>query len=605
MSSRTTAAHIVEADHFRQLAAGIDDHEAVRALWRSERSWRLVVLRRLLDAFAARDDATGPLPSLDKAWDLLSEADRTDHAATEEILARPTVGLWAAHTLRRVTRGDTASPPLWVDVGYLHSSAAAAAIRAGLDFTITVAVTHGTVVLPTVGAATLPGTTETAVVRSVSGQVTITGGATSVRVGSSEPGWHPPVLAEVTADGVRLAIELLDRDPYRDLRRPSAPLPLTARQIERWRADLAQAWEILVAEQRGRALSIAAGLRTVAPVPAKEQHRPLSASGAEAFGGVLLSEPDDPAQLAMSLVHETQHHKLGALLHLLDLVEEDRSRRFYAPWRDDPRPLGGLLQGAYAFCGIIDFWRMHRLRATGGAAALAHFEFALWRQQTLAVVRTLARSGQLTPCGEEFLARLHEQLAATQDDPVPEPEQTAAQRMAADHRAMWRAHNVRLAVDSDLALTAAWQSGERPPATVLDACGPELTVVAEPEIGWLDTRAVLTRHRLAPMVTPPARVRGATEADHALIAGNLDAARAGYLADLVREPASAHAWIGYALAADGPERDLLLRQPELVMAVARRHRQRPFDPERLLAWLTAGMPETMLREPEPRGWRVA
>ncbi|MFV2085579.1 aKG-HExxH-type peptide beta-hydroxylase [Micromonospora sp. LOL_021] len=82
-------------------------------------------------------------------------------------------------------------------------------------------------------------------------------------------------------------------------------------------------------------------LLTIAPLPTGQRFRPLSASGAEAFGSALLSEPDDAIQLAATLVHESQHHRLGALRHLLTPVPTGGST---VRGRDNPRPVGGLLQ---------------------------------------------------------------------------------------------------------------------------------------------------------------------------------------------------------------------------------------------------------------------
>ena len=54
---------------------------------------------------------------------------------------------------------------------------------------------------------------------------------------------------------------------------------------------------------------------------------------------------DAPA-LAAALVHEVQHSKLNAVIDIVPLVRPGVGhRRYYAPWRDDPRPPAGLLQG--------------------------------------------------------------------------------------------------------------------------------------------------------------------------------------------------------------------------------------------------------------------
>ena len=87
-----------------------------------------------------------------------------------------------------------------------------------------------------------------------------------------------------------------------------------------------------------------------------------------------MSRQPDKYTCAETLVHETQHLKLCALLDLVTLARPDDGRRYYAPWRPDPRPAGGLLQGAYAFLGVSGFVGRARLcqldRLTAGALEL-------------------------------------------------------------------------------------------------------------------------------------------------------------------------------------------------------------------------------------------
>ncbi|GAA3300168.1 hypothetical protein GCM10020295_40210 [Streptomyces cinereospinus] len=103
-------------------------------------------------------------------------------------------------------------------------------------------------------------------------------------------------------------------------------------------------------------------------------------------------------------MHEFQHIKLGALINLGPLTEPPPDpgppeELFYAPWRDDPRPLEGLLQGIYAFFGVARFWRAHRRTADAAYVPLAHFEFALWRAQVWSVLTEAHGHRLLTPLG--------------------------------------------------------------------------------------------------------------------------------------------------------------------------------------------------------------
>ncbi|MGW5666411.1 HEXXH motif domain-containing protein [Micromonospora sp. NPDC003776] len=610
----------LEQKHFDALAAGGGDVDAIAALWRSERSWRLIALRAVLDTCVTRADVAGPLAPVTDAWQLLVQAHDAAPDAVEDVLALPQIGIWAAHTLRRLHDDSDSLVPLWLDVGYLHAMAAASAVRAGLSFELDIPARQGAAVLPTVGSASVPPDVPTVRVRAGDGQADLVADGRVVRCAAGDPDWHEPIVVEVRTDGVGLRVELLDRDVYRDLRGPSSPQPLSASEISRWRATLGQAWEVLVREQPSRALAIAGTLRTLVPVPRRERFRQLSASGAEAFGGVLLSEPDDPVQLAVTLVHELQHHKLGALSHLLTLSEGGGGVRYYAPWRDDPRPLAGVLQGAYAFAGITQFWGAYRHHAPPTERASAEFEFALWRRQTLDVVRMLTASGQLTGHGQRFVETLRTELDACQDEPVSAAALNAAHAVASDHRAMWRAHNLRLDPADRDALAAAWEH-RWPAAEAVLAVG-DGKVLAEPAAGLLDARAVLRRHLLADpdafarLCAAPGevgdRVAGATRADLALVAGDLERARAGYLGELTQDPSGVHGWVGLGLTqvdrpAD-PARRALLGRPELIVAVVQglrtRGRATP-DPLELASWVGCGLPDRSVDRVDPAGWLTA
>ncbi|MFY1650394.1 HEXXH motif domain-containing protein [Solwaraspora sp. WMMB762] len=626
MSGPATATHTVTAEDFRQLAATGGDARAIAALRRSERSWRLTALRALVDAARHRTDATGPLPGVDAAWQLLVRADRADPDATEDVVAQPQVGIWAAHTLRRLTADGPGDVPLWVDVGYLHALATAAAVRAGLRFDLVVPARDGHLVLPTVAAVELDPQVDLLRVVAVDGTVKVSAGdAGPVSLG--DPQWHPPVRLVATAGGIDLRVELLDRDVYRDLSGPASPAPLAEERVRRWRELTQQAWDLLVRQQPDRARAIAAVLRTVAPLPAREPFRQLSASGAEAFGAILLSDPQDATELAMTLVHETQHHKLGALTHLLTLVRDDPDRRFYAPWRDDPRPAAGLLQGVYAFAGITDFWRMHRRQAPARRVGLADFEFALWRRQTRHAIRSLLGSGRLTGHGTQFVEILYDTVAAFQTEPVPADPLRMADRMAVDHRALWRAHNLRLDATARAELAAAWSDRRPVPAWLLDARSGQPAALPRPDRAWFDARAVLVRHRLADpagferwCAEPNAaadRVAGATAADVALVGGDVDRARAGYLrqlaVDLAGGTMAAHSWVGLGLTwpdeSTHPAARALLHRPELVMETLRQTARGSAavdlpDPVELATWVGECLANTPAGQDESSGWPV-
>ena len=106
--------------------------------------------------------------------------------------------------------------------------------------------------------------------------------------------------------------------------------------------------------------------------------------------------PSSGTDLALLIIHEFQHVKLGALTDMFDLHDSTDQRVFFAPWREDPRPVGALLQGTYAHIGVTDYWRLRRHQVTGPDALAAAEQFARWRMMTAEAIETLANSGALT-----------------------------------------------------------------------------------------------------------------------------------------------------------------------------------------------------------------
>jgi len=546
----TQQHRLAAADH-RQLLRGQGGPDAIALLNAGERSWRLLLLRALADATAPSADLpTGPLPALQEGWHLLTRAWATAPGAVERLLLYPPVGTWAAHTLRRVRDTVQGESPLWAETGHLHAVAASAAVMAGLDFRTRVPVRAGWAVLPRLGGARVAaadGPWAAVEVESTAGVVRVG----PVAVGAA--GWHG--LRELRAEGCTLLLD--DIDPYRGLREPRAPEPVDT--ADRWAELFAGAWELLLRDDPEGAAGAAAGLRSVVPRPRSERYRPRSASSGDAFGSVLASEPDDAEQFACTLVHEFQHHKLGAFMHLFTLYDDGGTERFYAPWRDDPRPLGGLLQGVYAFFGVTRFWR-------GRRGAAAEFEYTLWREQTLTALDGIRTARRLTPLGRELVDELTTCLTAWREETVGVRARDAAALAAADHRATWRAYHVQPGSDAVARIARAYNPAGNTPLVLPPDEG--VVVPGKPCRG-LDTRAVLLRRSLVEGDTAGRAVEGARPEDVALVTGDHDTARARFTERVLRGP-DPDAWsgLGLALRAQGhPAAEVLLRRPEFVMAV--------------------------------------
>ncbi|MEU5955759.1 HEXXH motif domain-containing protein [Streptomyces sp. NPDC047525] len=620
--------HRLSAAGFRALARGEGGRAVVVELLAAERSRRMLLLRALYDGLSGGGlsgngvsgngtSGGGPRPpagaaavSYREAWALLERAQRTAPDVFEDILMSPHTGMWLSLALRQLRGASFEDAPLWAVAGHLSALAASAGARAGLDFSLAVPVRRGVAFLPTVGCAELtvaePWSTAQVVFRE--GQLRIIGEQGAVVVGPGRedgaPGWRAVRRLSLGAEGPQKCLSLEEFDPYRTFPQPSEPLLLSETDARAWQAMLTDAWELLLRDEPESAEAMRVGLMSVTPTPARERFRPHSVTAGDAFGGVMASRPDDATQLAATLVHEFQHIKLGSLMRLrpLNLTGPGlgphpgpglAEELFYAPWRDDPRPLGGLLQGIYAFAGVTRFWCSHRQSADAAQAGLAHFEFALWRTQVSSTVDLVRTHERLTPLGRQVLDALRERCAEWSDESVPAAELRLAQEVAADHRARWRAHHLRPPAAAVEEAVRAWRRrDDRPPPGLAG----EPVLVPDAGARFLDTAAVLARHRLSGAGgdgREVERAEGAEDADVLLARGELAGARDAFAALLSRTGAPFGAWagLGRALAGDEALKDaswLLRSHPERACAVQgalRKATGQGADPVRLAAWL--------------------
>ncbi|MDX3544901.1 FxsB family radical SAM/SPASM domain protein [Streptomyces europaeiscabiei] len=375
------------------------------------------------------------------AWNTLTVLDSEAPESVDRVLAHPYVRSWALGCLGS---GPQAGPA----EGDAESAAtatrgiaeitAAAAVRAGRPAAVVVPVHEGLLRLPSLGTLTVGAGAERVVVRTDADGFTVHADDrtyTLPRNGPEDPAWRGSRRFEL--DGWTVTLE--DTDPSRACHGHPAHPRLTEEEAEAWRADLTGAWAWTRRELPQYAPGIAAGLRVITPLLPSPEGADISSAARDAFGAVAIARPATPRTLALLLVHEFQHVKLGAVLDLVDLHDPTCGKLFYAPWRPDPRPLEGLLQGTYAHLAVVDFWRA-RWRSTAGAEAqTAEIQFSRWRDQTAEAVETLAASGALTPVGEHFVAGMRETVLRSMTASVGPDALRTAREMAQEHRGNWRA----------------------------------------------------------------------------------------------------------------------------------------------------------------------
>ncbi|GAA1635570.1 HEXXH motif domain-containing protein [Actinoplanes couchii] len=415
--------HTMPEDFLVRLARG-DGGAALTFLINTQRSKNALLIRALRDTAVRLSHPRAA--SIDAAYGML----RRSPPAGAEVLAHPSVAHWAMHTLARMLLpdGGAASP------GRLGLVALAAAIRGGTgaDLVLPAGELHPRgLPLPSLGFLRLDAVDGDQRIRvdapagvlRVNGRVYPLAGA-----GIDSPDWLPADRLELGAGRWRwtLAVD----DPH--TLGPDAEPLIGPDRLPGWHKRIEAGWEHLVRYHPAGAVDVRAAIRTLFPLPPVESGH-VSGTYRHASGCLAVSLPTDPQTTAATLLHELGHLKLSAVMDLFELVDMSADEVRYVPWRDDPRPLSGMLQGAYAHLVVAGFWRREG-RRLGGEALI---EYARWRMAAAEVCADLLESGRLTAVGRRFVTAMTGRLAGWAADRLPGGALAEATRLNADHRARW------------------------------------------------------------------------------------------------------------------------------------------------------------------------
>ncbi|WP_340375025.1 HEXXH motif-containing putative peptide modification protein [Streptomyces sp. SS7] len=438
----------------------------------AERSRLVLALRAILELSPhpeERRPGGAPPTRPAAAWNLLSAAQRADPAAVEAVFHDPAVAAWAFQLVRQLAHGVVppagASP--YAAATLLGSVAAAAAIRAGTRCSLRVPVRGGRLWLPSLGLTAAVGRGEWALVGIECGPsgTVVYGDSGSLRMphdlAAPSEGWSPlPALGVAGPRGTPAVLDHLS--PHRDFRAVHDPLDLSRAEVRDWRAVLHATYEMLRTTDPAAYRAVTGAVRSVVPLEDAGGQRVISASVPDAYGAVMTSFSRDIPAMAATFVHEARHQLLTALGDLTPLfvpLREGPEPVYFAPWRNDPRPLRGLLYGAHAFAGVTAFWL--RRRAADGPRA--EFEFALHRWQVRTALAALGGATGLTAAGGRVVAALAESAAPWWTEAVPALPARLVELCCRDASALWRARNLTVA-DADVdRLAWLWRVG-MPPA---------------------------------------------------------------------------------------------------------------------------------------------
>lgn len=587
------------------LARGEGPPDVVAVLRRSAANRNTLLLRAALTA-ADEQGHSAEARALRENFALLAAVQRAAAPVVSRMLATAQVGEWAAYLLRRLQGSADDGLPLAVTSDHLGAIAAAAAIHADVPCEVRVRTRDRAVMLPTLGLAML-GADGTATIRHRSAPTPVTTVELDSTVVTLPAGRHTDAVAwrglrllATQAEGRRMVVALDDIDPYRDAAARDQGLRATGRlsaaDADSWHEHLHQAWRLLVRHHPEHAESLSSGVACLVPL-ARDPATGNAASFAspDGFGAIALTAPLSGEGLADSLIHEFQHAKLNSVLGVMALYDGNDDGKLYSPWRDDPRPLVGLLHGAYAYVGVTDFWSRQRLVLD---EPTAHFEFARWRSQLLRAVDSLLTSPALTPEGRRWIVDMRDRSRGWLDDPVPNEARLWGEDSAADHYLCWRLRNLVPDERPVTDLVRARISGVPAP---FGPAGVPTTVTQ----GGAPTQSADRLRLVHCLLRDPqrfaaeasdARESGAQAADVAHVRGAFEEAVGLYILDIGRNPGCRDQWAGLALARRrlGHLDAALWSAPEVVRAVHEGLLARgcPGDPLDLARWLADGAAPT-------------
>jgi HEXXH motif-containing protein len=102
--------------------------------------------------------------------------------------------------------------------------------------------------------------------------------------------------------------------------------------------------------------SLQKNLHYIIPLILYQEQIRTSFSTAELGSVIFISDGGTLLDFCEALIHEYYHNELNALLEFKQLFTSASGNVFYSPWREDLRPIGGLVHAIYVFIGVIGFY---------------------------------------------------------------------------------------------------------------------------------------------------------------------------------------------------------------------------------------------------------
>ncbi|MBH0776619.1 aKG-HExxH-type peptide beta-hydroxylase [Nocardia bovistercoris] len=465
------------------------DRDCVEALFTASYHRNLLGLRRLRDFLVVEAAPWVAKSDFDTAFEVLR---RQPAAIQRTVLAHPSACFWTDVAYGLIARGAHERFPDMHFTEHLAAFARFAAAAVLLSGRGTVTCTARTDVR---GRVSLPGA---GVVVEVAGAVPCGRVELIVRDGVISAGSGVAVRVLSVArlpNGVEL--NSLDHDLRLGGRIDYLFEDLTEAATRRWTDILAGCWSRITALSPALGSEMTLGIRALVPVTSPDRRLHLSGSFHEAPGMVTISLGTE-WQITEALVHEHGHQKLNALMNLDPLVVGPTTEAmYYSPWRDDARPLTGVLHAVYTFTAVLGFYQLMPDDLNGEDGPGLGRAYRIGRQVEAGIAE-LRDNATLSPFGSALVDALERQCEHHRAA-IPAPPssvKTHEDDVLREHRERWRDSHPYLGSPGPGTATAA-RNGDGTDQTILFALGLPGDWSPDPLLtDWYPGDVILDRVRL-------------------------------------------------------------------------------------------------------------
>ena len=128
------------------------------------------------------------------------------------------------------------------------------------------------------------------------------------------------------------------------------------------------------------------------------------------FHGAIFCSDSPPTELAEVLIHEFSHNLLNDVMQSHPLIERENSleKKYYSPWRPDPRHLHGILHAVYVFEKVADYYL--RILSNNKRISDYSYRYSLIVARLKIAIDVLIENGKFTNSGKALIKKFENKI---------------------------------------------------------------------------------------------------------------------------------------------------------------------------------------------------